>query len=181
MRKACLHRLTKLLTPTSVNIVGTVVPPYPQGFDSFEGACIPVTVNPVNACKYTIGILQTSRDDRRVGIFAGVYDRLEQDRVRWKVTDYIAYPDVPDGHTFAPVGCQLNGAEDEAVIAVLESSRDPGTDFAEFGQAVWARKLNVATGKLVQIKPSSVQCLAEAMAEGYYGGSADHTGNGRAP
>ena len=180
MRKSCLHRLTKLLTPTSVNIVGTVVPPYPQGFDSFEGTCIPGTQKPVNACKYTIGILQTSRDDRRVGIFAGVYDRLEQERVRWKVTDYIAYPDVPDGHTFAQVGCQLNGTEDETVIAVIDSSHDSGMDPAGLGQAVWARKLNVATGKLVEIKSSSVQCLVEAMAEGHYGGSVDHTGDGRA-
>ena len=136
---------------------------------------------PVNACKYTTGILQTSRDDRRAGIFAGVYARLEQARVRWKVTHYIAYPDVPDGHTFAQVGCQLNGAEDETVIAVLESSRDPGTDFAELGQAIWARKLNVATGKLLETDPSAVKCLVEAMAEGYYGGSVDHTGNGREP
>lgn len=179
MRKACLHRLTGLLTPTSANIVGTVVPPYPQGFDSFEGICIAGMEDPVNACKYTIGILQTSRDDKGVGIFAGVYDRFEQDRTRWKVTDSIAYPNVPDGHIFTQVGCQLNGAEDETVIAVVDSSRDSGMDPAGLGRAVWARKLNVATGKLVEIKPSSVQCLAEAMAEGHYGGSVDHTGDGR--
>ena len=170
MRRSCLHRLAELMTPPSVNIVGTVVPPYPQGFDSFEGTCIAGKGKTAQPCQYTIGILQASRDDTPVGIFAGTYDHLENNFIRWKVTDYIQYPAVPNGHTFTSVGCQLNGTEDETILAVLEPEKGNSMEPAGLGKAIWARKLNVASGKFTTVGTSSVKCLYEGMAEGRVGG-----------
>lgn len=125
--------------------------------------------------------LQTTRDDRNVGIFAGRYARIEADKVRSKVTDYVEYPEVPDGYTFVHYGCQLNGRDDDTVMGVLKSNDNPDADNPWLGTAIWARKLDLTTGKFMKQDPAAVKCLFEGMSEGYAGGSVDQAGGDYTP
>lgn len=135
--------------------VGSVVPPYPAGTDSYEGSCVgPVTAD---LCAFSVGALSTVAREP-VAVFAGKFHGRAPDgnNALWLVTDALPYPARAPRQGLRWATCLYKGAEDRAVMAVVEDKTS-----ARSKAAGWAFRLDYETGKLMPIAPSDVECVSD--------------------
>lgn len=159
-RWASMMLLTASIFPVTVfgaDLVGSIVPPYPAGTDSRNGACIgkPAETVGKEACPYSVGLLE-----KGPGIYTQIYAAKLSHRTEknafFKVTDAIPYPTVTQGYYLAFGLCRLSGENDDTVLAVVRT-----TDAEWHRDATWARKVDLPSGTFKKISPDNVECMNE--------------------
>ena len=139
----------------ATGLVGQVVPPYPQGLRALTGSCVGDTGDPARACDWSIESLADAGGRRR-WVVAGSHAGDDGAIGRLRITDAIAHPPVAAGFDLQSGTCRVDGVEDARVVAVVR------IDFqrAFWGDATWARRLDLDSGRLVELDPARVDCLA---------------------
>ncbi|MFZ5723068.1 MAG: hypothetical protein ACOY33_05345 [Pseudomonadota bacterium] len=156
MKSFPLLLIAFLVTPShAADLVGSVVPPYPAGLDSRQGRCVPGGEGYEHVCDYGIGILEDAGGKKLMLLGQKSVPGPENPQ-RWLITDAVAYPAMAEDQYLAIGVCEIDGAPDEAVIAVA------GVVDAEFSdRIVQARRLDRATGKFIELPPAGIRCLNE--------------------
>ena len=142
-----------LISACSTNLVGTTVPPYPNGLASKSGSCTGPSLNQL--CDFSVGILQSS-DGKPVGVLARQSLKRIDDRPSWRVTDHIPWPNLSKQQVLATFDCRIDGKVVRGLIAVVQLPGD-GTGYAP--ARVWARKLDYASGKFTTYSTEGIKCL----------------------
>ncbi|HVK50709.1 MAG TPA: hypothetical protein VM469_03095 [Pseudoxanthomonas sp.] len=164
-----MHRITGLalcVWPMSVwagDLVGQIVPPYPQGLHDIGGSCMTLTPGYAHICDYSVGVLADAANDDELApvirwLVAGRMVGRDGSQARWLITDAVAYPKTESGYHLQMGSCRLAGREDGQVIAVVRDDSE-----GELLKDVhWARRVALPAGKFVELDPRSVDCLNEA-------------------
>ncbi len=120
------------------NLTGTLVPPYPDGWNEQGGTCI--GGGSAEVCAYSIGVVE--KDGRQV-LYLAKSERPSASReALWLVTDQMPYPYAPEGFEVVYGMCERNGKHDDTIVAVVK------TDDEEWYTVVHsAYKANLATGR----------------------------------
>ena len=64
---------------------------------------------------------------------------------------------MPDGYLLAMTTCEVDGKQDETIVAAVR-----GSEVEEWLEdVIWARRFDVATGKFVERVSTGVRCLNE--------------------
>lgn len=113
------YLLLSLLTTVAgaAELVGSTVPPYPDGLIDQSGACIAQSRGLEHECDYSIAVLANSDGKPSVLIGARLKERGNQQKPIWIVTDGLPYPALPEGYLLAIATCQVDGKDDETIIA----------------------------------------------------------------
>jgi hypothetical protein len=131
-------------------LVGSTIPPYPDGVVHEQGACIA-------DCDFSIGILEDSSNVPKTLFGARLAGRDNSGKARWTVTDALPFPAMPEGFLLAMTTCEVDGKQDETIVAAVR-----GSEVEEWLEdVVWARRFDVATGKFVEHASAGVRCLNE--------------------
>jgi hypothetical protein len=151
------------------DLIGRVVPPYPEGLRDAGGTCISESDDYARVCDYSIGVLAAdggkSADDSdslaepvmRYVVAAKMAGRDGQSAL-WKITDAQPYPKAAEGYQLQFGSCRVHGKQDERLAAIVRQSMDE-----EYLQdVIWARRLDLQSGKLVEIRLTEVDCINEA-------------------
>lgn len=143
-------------------LIGKVLPPYPEGQQEVQGVCIPDPAVPQSFCGYGLAMLGTPVADGPPRIAVLIVSRNIQpdaDLPRWRVSDAIAPPEIADGEELQLAACGLDGKDDAGIVAVVrhDDDRERSSDIR------WARRFDVATGKLAEIDPARVACVNTAI------------------
>ena len=136
-------------------LVGSTIPPYPDGLHERHGACVGNSATDV--CKYSIGFLE-GKGNERVMIYAGRFTRRDSEgHVIWLVTDTMAYPPVGPGEYLAASTCRLNGIGNDRIFVVVKNEE---TEW--FRGIVAAYQLNTASGRFESLPQKGIECYNDA-------------------
>jgi hypothetical protein len=144
------------------SLVGKTLPPYPPGLDEIQGSCLPGGPALAQACDHAIAVIgQRSADPERPALPRWIVAsrNLDRDAVqpRWRVIDATAAPKPRAGYELQIGSCRLDGVDAPGIVAHV---RHRGDD--EISRDVrWARRYDLATGKLVVTAPRQVACINE--------------------
>ena len=145
-------------------LVGRSVPPYPDGLQDVLGSCLSPSHDPTRACEFSIHVLAdpvAAQDPLAAPrfIIAARNAGYDGSHPRWTVTDQAPYPDVGEGWFVHLGNCQVDGRDEPALVAVVrEGSRAQWLD-----EVAWARRLDFAEGRFVQVDTAKVRCANEAI------------------
>jgi hypothetical protein len=164
--RACLAWLCWLAATAAQaheSLVGRILPPYPEGLRDLQGTCLSDSDQIARICDYGIAVLGRLDDDRstdaeRLHVVAQRnVSRDEDGDARWEVTDAIPYPHAPPDYFLQMATCRIDGLADDHVAAMV---RQDGVSTYS-GDVTWARRLDFASGRLVEVDPGRVDCLNE--------------------
>jgi hypothetical protein len=178
--RACLWLLLAMPgTGGASELIGRIVPPYPQGLQDIGGSCLSDSSDYERVCDYSIGLLgEAAADpngdpgddpDGKPGseteavpryIIAGrLAGRLGQQAL-WEITDALPFPKAGKQFHLQIGSCRADGNDDGKVVALVRQDlkNELLTDVA------WARRLDLASGKFMPVS-GKVDCINEA----YYG------------
>ena len=137
-----------LASPSKANdIIGTIVPPYPEKWRDQGGACIA-------SCDYSIGVLEKS--NRLFLYFGKSAPRTDPKKARWLVTDQMPYPKTPPGFQVVYGLCERDGKPDDTIIAIVKT-----TDAEWYTTVRSAYRANFNTGRFEKISTKGVRCQNE--------------------
>ena len=139
-------------------LIGTTVPPYPDGLDEIAGSCVPAGDGSVRICDYSLAMVGTPAADGGAAmvrfLLASSRDNPDADKPVWKVLDAIDAPKVEPGYDLQLGACRLDDRDAPGVIAVVRHGEDErSTDVR------WARRFDVTAGKLVEVEAARVACI----------------------
>ncbi|WP_404403567.1 hypothetical protein [Pelagibacterium halotolerans] len=137
------------------DLVGTIMPPYPEGLTSGMGACVPDLAG-TDVCAFSISTLNDSEGDVVAVVASRLSHRDPDGAPFWETIDVQKPPLLEDGQTWAMEFCYFDGAPDSGTIGVV-TYRDAG-GWIETGQTVWAIRLDVQANSLVTVSPERVAC-----------------------
>ncbi len=144
------------LVGCATDLIGRKVPPYPDGMFAQSGACITQHLGYERMCEYSIGLLQSNKNEF-IGVLAKKSLRNTKDDLNnWVVTDQLPYPEIDKGFWLAFGECKVRGLLDGTVVAVV---KDSDTEYQQAND--WAWKVDLESGKFVKINPKDVICLNE--------------------
>jgi hypothetical protein len=151
--------LLSLLTTVAgaAELVGMMVPPYPDGLIDQSGACIAQSRGLEDECDYSIAVLGNSEGTPSVLVGARMKGRDDQQKPIWSVTDTLPYPALPEGYVLAIATCQLDGKDDETIIAAVRNAEEEW-----LGTLLWARRFDMSKEKFVEQPTAGVRCRNEA-------------------
>ncbi|WP_368561693.1 hypothetical protein [Pseudoxanthomonas sp. UTMC 1351] len=148
-------------------LIGKIVPPYPEGLHDAGGSCISESDDYAHVCDYSIGVLAAGGGEGSQGdeaeptlryVVAAKMAGRDGQSALWKITDAQPYPKAEEGYQLQFGSCRVHGKDDERLAAVVRQSMDQ-----EYLQdVIWARRLDLPSGKLVEVQPSAVDCINEA-------------------
>lgn len=141
----------------AAELVGSTVPPYPGGLIDQSGACIAQSRGLEHECDYSIAVLGNSEGNPSVLVGTRMKGRDEQQKPVWIVTDTLPYPTLPEGYLLAIATCQLDGKDDETIIAAVRNEEEEW-----LGTLLWARRFDMSKEKFVELPTAGVQCRNEA-------------------
>lgn len=139
-------------------LVGTRMPPYPDGLSDIIGSCIAGGEGLEHVCDYGMNVL--GRGDRDGGDAVGVYlvgarnTDTTADRPIWEVTDALDIP-VADGYQLQLADCRIDGQFSRGVAALVRHAG--GEEFST--DIAWARRYDTASGKFVETGGAGVDCV----------------------
>lgn len=164
-------------------LIGRVVPPYPQGLQDIGGSCLSDSSDYERICDYSIGLLaevaanpngdpdgdsngdpvdEPGSDAEAVPryIVAGRLAGRDGQQALWEITDALPFPKAGKQFHLQIGSCRANGNDDGKVVAIVRQDlkNELLTDVA------WARRLDLASGKFMPVS-GKVDCINEA----YYG------------
>lgn len=146
--------------PASViatELIGSIVPQYPDGLTSRTGSCIAQIRGYEHACDYAIVVVEDS--NRLPKFIAGNrFDhRVGTKHVYWMIKDVILYPDIQKDYFLSIGMCRLNGKEDSTIIALVRAE-----DKEWFSDIHWARRFDLQLEKFVEMPIIGVECANES-------------------
>ncbi|HEY0683061.1 MAG TPA: hypothetical protein VGD45_12075 [Steroidobacter sp.] len=151
--------LTAILPAAALasSLVGSTVPPYPDGLKDIGGSCIARALRGTDrSCDFSIGILADSNDVPKILYGSRLAGRDESNHALWTITDAMPYPEVPEGYTLAVASCQDNGERDEGIVAVVRLAE---TEWLT--EVLWIRRYNFGTKKFIEHPSAGVRCINE--------------------
>lgn len=167
MRASAWFWLLCMVGPVSAadpDLVGRMVPPYPEGLKSNTGSCVGSESGEKEVCARSIATLDDAQD-RSLQLFAAeLVDRVGEEP-RWRVTDAVAYPALQPHELVAIATCQRDGVADAGVIAIVDPSAAGAAAQDMLPALRWALRLDRKTGKFMPIAPASVRCYNEGHGE----------------
>lgn len=150
----------------AVELVGKIMPPYPEGLREVGGACLSDSTDAAHVCDYSIGLLADASEDADAEplmryVTAGRLVGREGPMALWKITDAQAYPGAAKGFFWQAGTCRVDRIDDPKVIAVVRQGpvQEYLTDIA------WARRLDLKSGKFETVDPARVDCINEGYGE----------------
>ncbi|MDH5445942.1 MAG: hypothetical protein OEY52_10315 [Gammaproteobacteria bacterium] len=134
------------------NLIGKVVPPYPDGLKSRQGACISVELGDNKFCDYAVEELQEIGKKPHTIVIKKQIGRKGKKAI-WKITDQIDYPEIRKGEYLTFAGCKVNNVFDQTVMAVVSFTE------SQFHKATsWAAIVNLKSGLVTKIQPNGIEC-----------------------
>jgi len=152
--------LAILFAPTvcAADLVGSTIPPYPDGLTHSTSACIAASkLGPKKACNYSIGVLEGMNGKPTALYGARLVGRNDAGKATWRVTDAMPYPALPQGHALSIATCTNDGENDETIIAAVNV-----TDTEWYKSVLWARRYDINSGKFVDHPIAGLRCLNES-------------------
>lgn len=139
-------------------LIGTTIPPYPDGLDEIAGSCVPAGGGSVRICDYSLAMVGTPAADGGAAmvryLLASRRENPDADKPAWKVLDAIDAPTVEPRYELQLGACRLDDRDDPGLIAVVRhGDGERSTDVR------WARRFDVTAGKLVEVEASRVVCI----------------------
>lgn len=150
----CLLLMLPSYTCQASNLIGRIVPPYPDEWISQGGACIAGKLGIKRSCDYSIGILKNL--DQLHIFFGKSAPRINPKKARWFVTDLMPYPKTPAGFHVVYGFCERDGSPDASIIAVVKT-----TDSEWFSNVQTAYRANMNTGRFEESSIKGVRCRNE--------------------
>lgn len=136
------------------NIVGSIVPPFPDGWKDEVGSCITDNFGHDNICEYSIGIV---KEASQLILYIGrATSRIDPKKARWLVTDQMPYPNLPKGFHVVIALCERNGRLDETIVATVKT-----TDTEWYSIVHSAFRANLTTGRFETTTTKGVRCRNE--------------------
>ena len=166
VRIAVLVLATLPMAAGAVELIGKTVPPYPEGLQDVGGSCLSDSADPEHVCDFSIGLLADAGTDPNLEavlryVVAGRMAGREGPLALWKITDVQAYPKADKGFFWQAGSCRVDKVDDAKVIAVVRQ----GAEQEYLTDVVWARRLDLKSGKFSLVDPARVDCINEG-----YGG-----------
>jgi hypothetical protein len=144
-------------------LIGRTMPPYPDGLAEVQGVCVPGgdpgDDNPEHICDYGIAVLgrqAVNAAPSSVYLIASRNADSKASQPSWIVTDALDSPvtAADASHQLQLGGCRLDGDERGDVVALVRHGQSEySTDIT------WAKRLDIASGKFVDVEPSQVDCI----------------------
>ena len=138
------------------DLIGRVVPPYPDGLVSQQGSCVSNRPGHDHLCDYALGVLADGEGRPRYVIAEqslGHRDGIPS----WRVLDAMPYPQLEAGTFLAHGSCRIDGAPDGAIVAVVGH----GGEVEWFDDVRRAWRLDFGSGRLVAIAVEGMTCANE--------------------
>lgn len=122
-----------------------------------QGACIAQTRGLENECDYSVAVLESADGKQSVIVGERLVRRDDQQKAIWTITDTLPHPVLPEGYLLAIATCQIDGKDDETIIAVVRNEEEEW-----LGDSIWARRFDLSKEKFVEQPTSGVRCRNEA-------------------
>ncbi len=157
MRLASLLGLLVLSgTAWSATLVGTEVPPYPDGLQEVGGVCVGDSIGLDHICDYAINTVEDAQGGQT--LYAGKISRYDADgNPYWKVLDAMPYPSVTKEQILAMTTCRKDGNADTTIFAVAKASEEEWYKTIEK-----AYKLDLTQQKFIELDTSGIDCQNES-------------------
>lgn len=149
-------------------LIGRIVPPYPDGLRDAGGTCISGSGEYAHVCDYSIGVLADDGGGDPAGapetepapryVIAAKLAGRDGQSALWKITDAQPYPKAAEGYQLQFGSCRIHGKEDGRLAAVVRQD----TNKEYLTDVIWARRLDLQSGKLAEVHPAAVDCISEA-------------------
>lgn len=161
---------TFLLASTSTaaaDLIGRMMPPYPEGLDGLGGSCVSASAGHAHVCDYSVGVLASAAEDASGQpvpryVVAGRMAGRDGDRARWEITDAVPYPAGRQDYYLQFGTCRVNG-RDDARVAALVRQHDTAEQWLK--DVAWAGRLRLPDARFDVLDARAVDCINEA----YYG------------
>jgi hypothetical protein len=137
-------------------LIGRTIPPYPQGLAEVQGVCVPGGEAPERICDFGIAVLgREGADLEPDGVYIIASRNADPDarQPSWVVTDALDAPIADAGRELQLGGCRLDGELRNDIVALVRHGE--GEYSADIG---WARRLEIASGKFVDVALRRVDC-----------------------
>lgn len=142
-------------------LIGKTLPPYPAGLDELQGVCIAGGPSPDRICDYGLQVIgrhatDPNREATPTQILAARNLEPQAGQARWRVTDAVPVPKPRKGYALQIGSCRLDRADGAHIVAfVRHGEREYSRD------VLWARRLDIASGKLMAVAIKRVDCINE--------------------
>lgn len=139
-------------------LVGSRMPPYPDGLAEIVGSCVPGGEGLERVCDYGLAVL--GRGDRDAGTATWVYlvgsrsTDPAADTPVWEITDALDVP-VKEGYQLQMADCRIDGQPARSVTALVRHAN--GQEYS--ADIAWARHYDTASGKFMEIGGAKVDCV----------------------
>ena len=137
-------------------LIGIVVPPLPYGI--FEDGAWCMGRTELNPCERSISILKTSAG-RDFLIYTASAEPMQGNKARWRITDTLAFPTVPNGAEFVGGECRKLGVGDASIVAIVR--KDSKSEWLRAHD--WAFRIEYDTGNFVRLDPKDIDCANPAL------------------
>lgn len=156
---ARLFYVSAMLATTvgAAELVGSTVPPYPEGLIEQSGACIALSRGLKHECDYSIAVVGSEEGKPSVILGTRMTGRDDQRKARWVITDTLSYPDIPEGYLLTMASCQVDGKDDQTIVAVVRNAEEEWLE-----TIAWARRFDMSKEKFVDQPTAGVRCRNEA-------------------
>lgn len=143
----------------AAGLVGTRIPPYPDGLSEVSGSCISGGEGLEHACDYGIAVLGRSNGDATAAELVYLVGSRNSDTKAgnpvWDITDALDVPTADGGYLLQFGDCR---ADDQPAPGVVALARHDGS--SEFSSDIaWARRYDTASGKFEAIDTATVRCI----------------------
>jgi len=154
-------------TPTAAaDLVGKVMPPYPDGLEELGGSCVSASTDRARVCDYSVGVLASPPDASGLSVpryvVAGRLAGRDGPRARWEITDAVPYPAGRQDYYLQFGTCRVEGKDDPRVAAIVRQ-HDTATEWLK--DVAWAGRLRLPDARFDVLDARAVDCINEA----YYG------------
>lgn len=148
-------------TAAEGSLVGKTIPPYPAGLDELQGICIAGGPSLDRICDYGLQVIgRRSADPDRAAtptqLLASRNVEPEASQARWRVTDAVTVPKPRKGYDLQIGSCRFGRVDGAPIVAFVRHGK------GEYSRDVlWARRLDIASGKLRAVAIKHVDCINE--------------------
>lgn len=142
---------------TAATLIGRTLPPYPQGLSEVQGVCVPGGEQLERICDYGLALLgYETIEPAPTGVYLIASANAEPDAKQplWRVTDALDAPQAKAGYELQLGGCRLDGALRNDIVALVRFGEGEYSS-----DIVWAKHLDIATGKFVGLELARVDCV----------------------
>ncbi|MHA6692905.1 hypothetical protein [Devosia sp. A449] len=150
---AVVATLAFTIPVNAAELVGAIVPPYPNGMLSDMGTCIPMEED---FCAYSIAAL--NEQDGSVSAVLGqkLLDHAEG-IPSWEIIASLDVPEQAEGQLWAFEECYVDDVPDPSVIGLVRAKDMDG--WLQTEDTLWAVRFDVRSNQLIQLDSAHVKCV----------------------